>query len=143
MLSQGWRRFLLLLVAGAIAGLSVPPLFIVPALFVAMPIWIWALDGAERGKGWRRIFSPAFSIGFAFGWGYFIVAFHWLGAAFFVDGGWIIGAMPFAIAALAALIAVFWALPALLRICSGAMAGRGSSRFPPGLPPPSSRAAMC
>ncbi|QQR38942.1 apolipoprotein N-acyltransferase [Devosia rhizoryzae] len=108
MLSQGWRRFLLLLVAGAIAGLSVPPLFILPALFVAMPVWIWALDGAERGKGWRRIFSPAFTIGFAFGWGYFIVAFHWLGAAFFVDGGWIIGAMPFAIAALAALIAVFW-----------------------------------
>ena len=28
MLSHGWRRFLLLLVAGALAGLSVPPLFL-------------------------------------------------------------------------------------------------------------------
>jgi apolipoprotein N-acyltransferase len=110
MLSHGWRRFLLLLVAGAIAGLSVPPLFILPALFLAMPIWVWALDGAETGRGWRRLLGPAFTIGFAFGWGYFLVAFHWLGAAFFVDGGWVIGAMPFAIAALAALIALFWGL---------------------------------
>ncbi len=35
MLSHGWRRVLILLVAGAIAALSVPPLFILPALFVA------------------------------------------------------------------------------------------------------------
>ncbi|UYN98864.1 MAG: apolipoprotein N-acyltransferase [Devosia sp.] len=114
MLSQGWRRFLLLVLAGAVAGLSVPPLFILPALFLAMPIWVWALDGAERGRGWRRLFGPAFAIGFAFGWGYFLVAFHWLGAAFFVDGGWVLWAMPFAIAALAALIALFWGLASAL-----------------------------
>ena len=110
MLSHGWRRFLLLLVAGALAGLSVPPFFILPVLFLAMPIWVWALDGAERGRGWRLLFGPAFSIGFAFGWGYFLVAFHWLGSAFFVDGGWVLWAMPFAVAALAALIALFWGL---------------------------------
>lgn len=110
MLSHGWRRFLLLLAAGAVAGLSVPPFFLLPALFVAMPIWIWALDGAETRRGLRRIFGPAFGIGFAFGWGYFLVAFHWLGAAFFIDGGWVLGAMPIAIAALAALIALFWGL---------------------------------
>jgi apolipoprotein N-acyltransferase len=110
MLSHGWRRFLLLLVAGAIAGLSVPPFFILPALFVAMPIWVWALDGAERLRGWRRFFGPAFSIGFAFGLGYFLVAFHWLGAAFFIDGGWVLAAMPPAILFLSALIALFWGL---------------------------------
>src|SRR5690606_21306811 len=110
MLSHGWRRFLLLLAAGAVAGLSVPPFFLLPALFVAMPIWVWALDGAERVKGWRRLFGPAFAIGFAFGLGYFTVAFHWLGAAFFVDGGWVLIAMPPAILGLAALIALFWGL---------------------------------
>jgi apolipoprotein N-acyltransferase len=114
MLSHGWRRFLLLLVAGAVAGLSVPPFFILPALFLTMPIWVWALDGAERRKGWRRIFGPAFTIGFAFGWGYFTVAFHWLGAAFFVDGGWFLAAMPPAILALAALIALFWGFASAL-----------------------------
>lgn len=114
MLSHGWRRFVLLLLAGTLAGLSVPPFFVLPALFVAMPIWVWALDGAERARGWRRLFGPAFSIGFAFGLGYFLVAFHWLGAAFFVDGGWVLGAMPFAILGLSALIAVFWGLASAL-----------------------------
>jgi apolipoprotein N-acyltransferase len=111
MLSHGWRRFVLLLVMGMVAGLSVPPLFVLPALFVAMPFWVWALDGAEPRRGWLAwLFGPAFAIGFAFGWGYFIVAFHWLGAAFFVDGGWYLVLMPFAIMALAALIALFWGL---------------------------------
>lgn len=114
MLSHGWRRFLLLVVAGAIAGLSVPPLFIVPALFVTFPIWVWCLDGAERKSGLRRLFGPAFTIGFAFGWGYFTVAFHWLGAAFFVDGGVMIALMPFAILALAAMIAFFWGVASAL-----------------------------
>jgi apolipoprotein N-acyltransferase len=118
MLAHGWRRFLLLLVAGAIAGLSVPPLFILPALFVAFPVWIWALDGAERRPGLSRLFGPAFSIGFAFGWGYFTVAFHWLGAAFFLEGGLFLALMPFAILALAALIALFWGLAsALAHLC--------------------------
>ena len=110
MLAHGWRRFALLVLAGAIAGLSIPPLFILPALFIAFPVWVWCLDGAERKKGLRRLLGPAFSIGFAFGWGYFTVAFHWLGAAFFVDGGIMIALMPFAILALAALIALFWGL---------------------------------
>lgn len=114
MLSHGWRRFLLLVVAGVVAGLSVPPFFLLPALFVAMPVWVWALDGAERGRGWRRLFGPAFTIGFGFGLGYFLLAFHWLGAAFFVDGGWVLAAMPPAILGLAALIALFWGLASAL-----------------------------
>lgn len=114
MLSHGWRRFLLLVVAGALAGLSIPPLFIVPALFITFPIWVWCLDGAERKSGLRLVFGPAFSIGFAFGWGYFTVAFHWLGAAFFVDGGVMIALMPFAILALAAMIAFFWGVASAL-----------------------------
>ena len=114
MLSQGWRRFLLLIVAGAIGGLSVPPLFFLPVLFLTLPVWVWALDGAERLAGWRRIFGPAFTIGFAYGLGYFLVAFHWLGAAFFVEGGGMIYLMPFAILALAALIALFWGVGSAL-----------------------------
>ncbi|MEQ1771712.1 MAG: apolipoprotein N-acyltransferase, partial [Devosia sp.] len=115
MLAHGWRRFLMLLVAGAIAGLSVPPLFILPALFVTFPFWVWALDGAERRPGLGRLFGPAFAIGFAFGLGYFTVAFHWLGQAFFLEGGgWPIFVMPLAIAALAALIALFWGLGSAL-----------------------------
>ena len=114
MLSHGWRRFLLLMLAGAIAGLSVPPLFVVPALFVAFPLWVWCLDGAEPARGWRRLLGPAFTIGFAFGLGYFTVAFHWLGAAFFVAGGIMLVLMPPAILALAAMIAFFWGVASAL-----------------------------
>ena len=118
MLAHGWRRFLLLLAAGAVAALSIPPLFILPALFVAFPVWVWALDGAERRTGIQRIFGPAFWIGFAFGWGYFIVAFHWLAAAFLLEGGVYLIPMPFAILSLAALIALFWGLAsALAHLC--------------------------
>ena len=114
MLSHGWRRFLLLVAAGAIGGLSVPPFYILPALFLTMPVWVWCLDGAERLPGWRKLLGPAFSIGFAYGLGYFTVAFHWLGAAFFVDGGIMLVLMPFAILALAATIALFWGLASAL-----------------------------
>ena len=109
MLSHGWRRFLLLVAAGAIAALSVPPLFMLPALFVGLPIWVWCLDGAERHRGLRAFFGPAFGIGFAFGLGYFSVALHWIGAAFLQEGGWFIVLMPFAVLALAAVLALFWA----------------------------------
>lgn len=114
MLSHGWQRALVLIVAGALAGLSVPPLFFLPGLFLAMPIWVWCLDGAETGTGWRRFFGAAFWIGFWFGTGYFGVALHWIGTAFFVDGGWLLGVMPFAVLGLAMVLALFWAFASAL-----------------------------
>lgn len=113
-LSYSWRRFLLLFAAGGIAALSVPPLFLLPALFIGMPVWIWCLDGAERHKGLRAFFGPAFLIGFAFGLGYFTVAIHWIGTAFIQEGGWFILLMPFAILGLAAILALFWAVASAL-----------------------------
>lgn len=111
MLSHGWRRALLVLLAGALAGLSVAPLFILPALFIAFPVLVWTLDGAEARRGvWRTLFGPAFRIGFFFGLGYFLVAIHWVGAAFLVDGGPMVYAMPLGVLALAAVLALFWAL---------------------------------
>jgi apolipoprotein N-acyltransferase len=110
MLSYGWRRFVLLFIAGIVAATSAPPLFFLPALFVAMPILVWCLDGAERMRGWRRLLSPAFVIGFAFGLGYFTAALHWLGAAFLQEGGVYLLLMPFAILGLAAILALFWAV---------------------------------
>ena len=120
-LSHGWRRVLLLLAAGGIAGLSVPPLFMLPALFVALPVWVWCLDGAERKRGLGTLFGPAFGIGFAFGLGYFTVALHWIGAAFLQEGGWFVALMGPAVLALAAVLALFWALASALahRLWSG------------------------
>ena len=110
MLAHGWRRLLLLAVAGAVAALSAAPLFLLVALFAAMPVLVWALDGAERRRTVLGVvFGPAFRIGVAFGFGYFAVSLHWIGAAFFVDGGLLV-LMPFAVAGLALLLALFWGL---------------------------------
>jgi len=114
MMTYGWRRALLLFVAGAIAATSAPPVFLLPALFLAMPILVWCLDGAERRKGWRRFVGPAFRIGFAFGLGYFATALHWLAAAFLQEGGFYLVLMPFGILGLAAILALFWALATAL-----------------------------
>lgn len=115
MLSHGWRRFLLLLAAGALGGLSVAPFFYLPLLFITLPLWVWCLDGAERRPGLcGRLFGPAFAIGFAYGLGYFIVALHWLGTAFFFEGGIMLALMPVAILALAAAMALFWGLASSL-----------------------------
>lgn len=111
MLSHGWRRALLLIVAGAIAALSTAPLFMLAALFVGLPVLVWTLDGAERRKSVAgRIFGPAFRIGFWFGLGYFTASLHWLGFAFFIEAGWLVAAMPFAVIGLAATLSVFWGL---------------------------------
>ncbi len=108
-LSYGQKRALLLIFFGAIAALSVPPLFILPAIFIAFPVWVWCLDGAEKKSGYKKIFAPSFTIGWYFGFGYFLLSLHWIGAAFFVDGGWIIALMPLAIIILAGFLAIFWA----------------------------------
>jgi apolipoprotein N-acyltransferase len=113
-LSYGWRRFLLLVVAGAISALSAPPLFLLPALFIGMPVLVWCLDGAEREKGLGRLFGPAFWIGFAFGLGYFSAALHWLGAAFIQEGGLYLWLMVPAVVGLAAILSLFWAVATTL-----------------------------
>lgn len=109
MLAHGWRRAAGLMAAGALASLSLPPFFVLPVLLISFPIWIWSLDGAEAGQGWRRFFGAGFAIGFWFGLGYFAIALTWLGAAFFVDGGAMLLLMPFAVLGLSAGLAVFWA----------------------------------
>lgn len=109
MLAHGWRRIVMLVGAGAVAGLSVSPFFFLPTLFVGLPVLVWALDGAEKGVGWRWFFGAAFSIGFWFGLGYFILAIHWIGIAFFAEGNWIPFLAPFAVLLLAAVLALFWA----------------------------------
>ena len=63
------------------------------------------LDGIERQ---HRLQS--FLLGWCFGFGYFIVAFHWIGFAFLVDAEDYLWMMPFAVGGLAAAMAVYWGL---------------------------------
>ncbi|GLQ16930.1 apolipoprotein N-acyltransferase [Maritalea porphyrae] len=109
LLVHGWRRLLVAFAAGALAALSMPPLYVLPALFVAFPILVWLLDGVETQLSWRqKLFGPAFRIGWSFGFGYFTLSLHWMSGAFFVEPDLFLWALPLGLFGLPALLAIFW-----------------------------------
>lgn len=115
MLSSGFVRYGLAFLAGAISALAMPPLFIVPALFVGLPVVVWLLDGAEAKRSITgRLFGPAFRIGWLYGTGYFLVSMHWVGVAFFVEPEITAWVMPFALLAGALALGVSFGLGAAL-----------------------------
>ncbi len=111
---RGWRRAGLALASGIIAALAMPPLDFWPLLFVAFPVVLLMLEGIEKKQ---RLQS--FLLGWGFGFGYFIVALHWIGFAFFVDAEAYLWMMPFAVGGLAAAMAVYWGLASLCVTLSG------------------------
>lgn len=95
MLLWGWRRTLVVALAGAFGALSLAPLGGFPALWVSFTVLVWALDGAVEMKAGTRLsrLGPAFKVGWAFGFGWFLAGLWWIGAAFLVDAkefGWLI-----------------------------------------------------
>ena len=116
MLLWGWRRTAVVALAGAIGALSLAPLHAFPALWIAFPVLVWALDGAVDLKDGRRLarLGPAFRVGWAFGFGWFLAGLWWIGAAFLVDVeefGWL---LPVALAVLSLGLGLFHGLAAAL-----------------------------
>jgi len=96
----GWRRRLLLLALGFIATLAMPPLYLWPLLFVALPGLVLMIDGTANAR-------RAFWTGWWFGVGHFIPGFYWIANSMLTDPwrfGWMI---PFAVGGLSAFMAVF------------------------------------
>jgi apolipoprotein N-acyltransferase len=108
-LSWGWRRAAIALLAGAASALAMPPFNIFPILAVTLPIVVWLIDGTDAAGG--RIAGIAASgwIGWCFGFGYFVAGLWWIGAAFLVDADDFAWLMPAAVVALPAGLALFYA----------------------------------
>ncbi|MEO3427743.1 apolipoprotein N-acyltransferase [Pelagibius sp. CAU 1746] len=99
----GWRRLLAAALCGALAAAALPPFYLFPLLLPAFVAVFWMLEGASGGR-------QAALTGWAFGTGHFAAGLYWVGIAFLVDAdrfGWV---MPFAVAGLAAGLALFPAL---------------------------------
>jgi apolipoprotein N-acyltransferase len=79
---QGPRALLLAAAFGAIANLAFPPVYIWPAMVVALTGLIWSLDSAKLAP---RPARAAFWRVAAFGYAYYLVGMHWIAAAFLVD----------------------------------------------------------
>lgn len=107
-LTWGWRRAAIALIAGALSALAMAPFHAWPVLFVTLPVAVWLIDGAGAG---RLGGIPAAALtGWWFGFGYFIAGLYWVGYAFLVDAdvfGWL---LPVAVAGLPAILAPFTAL---------------------------------
>ncbi|MBC8037847.1 MAG: apolipoprotein N-acyltransferase [Rhizobiales bacterium] len=105
----GWRRNFLALGLGAAAALAMPPIGLWPVLFLAVPALLLLLEGLKP-----RSLAQSFLTGWLFGLGYFLPALHWIGYAFLVDAATYLWMMPFAVLGLAAAMAIYWGLAALV-----------------------------
>jgi apolipoprotein N-acyltransferase len=112
----GWRRSSVAFAAGAFAVLAQAPFDFFAACLVSFPVLVWLLDGAagEPGRGALRRLAPAFNVGWWFGFGYFLAGLWWIGNAVLVDGQGFEWALPFAVLALPAVLALFYGLAAVL-----------------------------
>ena len=104
-----WRARSLALLAGLAAALAHPPFGILPGL-LGYAVLLWLLDAVDGPRPLRT----AFLRGWLMGLSYFGVSTWWIAEAFMVDAanqGWM---APFAVAAMAAGMALFWGLAAVL-----------------------------
>lgn len=103
----GWRRWLLLFVAGALGALALPPFHWVP-LILAPLVALAVLVARAKGP------AQAFAAGWWIGFGHFAAGTYWVAEAFLVDAarfGWMIPPM---VGGLAAYLALFVAAAAAL-----------------------------
>ena len=114
----GWRRLTAAVVAGAVASLAMPPVGAVPVLLVSFPVLIWLLDGVRTTRG-------AFAVGWSFAFGFFVLGLYWIAFSLTVDIARFFWALPFAVAGLPALLALF---PAAATAALHALALTGLSR---------------
>jgi len=106
-LSWGWKRAAIALVAGAVSALAMAPFNAWPVLFLTFPVAVWLIDGAGAGR-WHGLPTAA-AAGWWFGLGYFVPGLYWIGYAFLVDAPTFAWLMPFAILGLPAYLALFTA----------------------------------
>jgi apolipoprotein N-acyltransferase len=109
-LSWGWRRRAIAFFSGATGALALPPLSLFPLIAVPLIVAVWLVDGAEErgpGRSVAASLSAAFGAGWWIGFGYFLAGLWWVGSALLVEADKFAWALPFAVVALPASLAIF------------------------------------
>jgi len=104
---RGWRADLVVLAAGLVAALALPPIFAVPLLLAAFCVLLTALR-AVRGP-WE-----ALRRGWWFGFGLHLAGLYWITEAILFEAARFWWLVPLAVPAVAAVLAVFIAVPVWL-----------------------------
>ncbi|HEX3573686.1 MAG TPA: apolipoprotein N-acyltransferase [Rhodopila sp.] len=93
--------------SGALTALAFPPLYILPAVLIGIPVLLCLIQGA-RGP------VVAARRGWWFGFGLHLVGLYWITEAILIEAAQFWWLVPFAVPALSAVLAVFIAVPAAL-----------------------------
>jgi apolipoprotein N-acyltransferase len=112
---RGAGRAVAAIILGALSVLAFAPVHAWPVLFLTFGALVWLLDGchAEHTRLADRLKTAA-TIGFCFGFGYFLAGLYWVAEAFLVEPwrhGWL---LPFVMTALPGGMALFFAAAAAL-----------------------------
>lgn len=108
---RGRRGWVFDFTLGALAVLGQAPFHIWGLTLFSLALFKLRLDRcADEGS------DGGFSLGLAYGLGYFFVGMFWIGSAFLARGGGYVLLMPPMILGLACLLAVFWAIAAKLYV---------------------------
>jgi apolipoprotein N-acyltransferase len=102
--ARGRRACLILMGAGVLAALALPPIHVVPALLVAFPILVLLGCAPERGR-------TRFLYGWCFGFGFHLLGLYWITEAILVEAARFWWLVPLAVPALSAVLALFIAVP--------------------------------
>jgi apolipoprotein N-acyltransferase len=102
---RGWRADATAALGGAISALALPPLYGLPALLIGVPVLLCLIQGA---------LGPAVAArrGWWFGFGLHVVGLYWITEAILIEAARFWWLVPFAVPGLAAILAVFIAVPA-------------------------------
>lgn len=103
----GWHRRGTACLLGVGATLALPPVYALPALYIAFPALVWMLGGARSTRA-------AFAIGWWFGFGWFTVSLYWIGNALLVFSDRTAWLVPFAVLGLPAFLAVYTGLACMV-----------------------------
>jgi apolipoprotein N-acyltransferase len=114
----GWRRYLVAFLLGALAAAALPPVDVVPLLFLSFSGLVWLAGGCRRPR-------EAFFLGWSFGFGFFVAGLYWIAVSLFTDIAAFWWALPFAVGGLPALFAIYTGLALLVY---QRIAPRGASR---------------
>jgi apolipoprotein N-acyltransferase len=100
---QGWRRYGIAFLLGALLAAALPPVDLTPVVFIVFPLYLWLDDGSHSPWASARL-------GYIFALGHFAAGLYWVAAALFVDIAHFWWALPFAVLGLPALMAVYVAI---------------------------------